>query len=258
MDKNILKQEDLLSKGYGIIPKLVMKDLKISAEAKAIYAYICSYCGAGDTAFPSVELICHDLGISEKRYQRHIKQLKENGYVIVTRNRIKSGFSNNIYTLPKTVAVQNVPVQSIPVQILPVQNVPTNINSLNNNNLNSNKKDNMSSSEKIPFKKIIDHLNQVTGSRFSSKSSDTQKHIKARWNEGNMLEDFISVIDIKNNQWKDNDDMRKYLRPSTLFSAKNFENYKGEAIVEKRKANQKEQVNDIDLHELDKLFGDDT
>lgn len=243
MDKNILKQEDLLSKGYGIIPKLVMKDLKISAEAKAIYAYICSYCGAGDTAFPSVELICHDLGISEKRYQRHIKQLKENGYVIVTRNRIKSGFSNNIYTLPKTVAVQN---------------VPTNINSLNNNNLNSNKKDNMSSSEKIPFKKIIDHLNQVTGSRFSSKSSDTQKHIKARWNEGNMLEDFISVIDIKNNQWKDNDDMRKYLRPSTLFSAKNFENYKGEAIVEKRKANQKEQVNDIDLHELDKLFGDDT
>lgn len=248
MDKNILKQEDLLSKGYGIIPKLVMKDLKISAEAKAIYAYICSYCGAGDTAFPSVELICHDLGISEKRYQRHIKQLKENGYVIVTRNRIKSGFSNNIYTLPKTVAVQNVPVQ----------NVPTNINSLNNNNLNSNKKDNMSSSEKIPFKKIIDHLNQVTGSRFSSKSSDTQKHIKARWNEGNTLEDFISVIDIKNSQWKDNDDMRKYLRPSTLFSAKNFENYKGEAIAEKRKANQKEQVNDIDLHELDKLFGDDT
>ncbi|EPI5815475.1 conserved phage C-terminal domain-containing protein [Enterococcus hirae] len=251
MDKNILKQEDLLSKGYGIIPKLVMKDLKISAEAKAIYAYICSYCGAGDTAFPSVELICHDLGISEKRYQRHIKQLKENRYVIVTRNRIKSGFSNNIYTLPKTVAVQNVPVQSIPVQ-----NVPTNINSLNNNNLNSNKKDNMSSSEKIPFKKIIDHLNQVTGSRFSSKSSDTQKHIKARWNEGNTLEDFISVIDIKNSQWKDNDDMRKYLRPSTLFSAKNFENYKGEAIAENRKVNQKEQVNDIDLHELDKLFGD--
>lgn len=241
MDKNILKQEDLLSKGYGIIPKLVMKDLKISAEAKAIYAYICSYCGAGDTAFPSVELICHDLGISEKRYQRHIKQLKENGYVIVTRNRIKSGFSNNIYTLPKTVAVQN---------------VPTNINSLNNNNLNSNKKDNMSSSEKIPLKKIIDHLNQVTGSRFSSKSSDTQKHIKARWNEGNTFEDFISVIDVKNNQWKDNPEMSKYLRPSTLFSAKNFENYKGEAVAEKKKANQKAKVNDIDLNELDKLFGD--
>lgn len=120
----------------------------------------------------------------------------------------------------------------------------------------SNTNNNMSSSEKIPFKKIIDHLNQVTGSRFSSKSSDTQKHIKARWNEGNTFEDFISVIDVKNNQWKDNPEMSKYLRPSTLFSAKNFENYKGEAVAEKKKANQKAKVNDIDLNELDKLFGD--
>ncbi|MDB1686254.1 conserved phage C-terminal domain-containing protein [Enterococcus durans] len=119
----------------------------------------------------------------------------------------------------------------------------------------SNTKDNMSSSEKIPFKKIIDHLNQVTGSRFSSKSSDTQKHIKARWNEGNTFEDFISVIDVKNKQWKDNSEMSKYLRPSTLFSAKNFENYKGEAIADKKK-NQKPKANDIDLNELDKLFGD--
>ncbi|EMF0078832.1 conserved phage C-terminal domain-containing protein [Enterococcus hirae] len=120
----------------------------------------------------------------------------------------------------------------------------------------SNTNNNMSSSEKIPFKKIIDHLNQVTGSRFSSKSSDTQKHIKARWNEGNTFEDFISVIDVKNNQWKDNPEMSKYLRPSTLFSAKNFENYKGEAVAEKKKENQKAKVNDIDLNELDKLFGD--
>ncbi|WP_306394387.1 conserved phage C-terminal domain-containing protein, partial [Enterococcus faecium] len=106
------------------------------------------------------------------------------------------------------------------------------------------------------FKKIIDYLNQVTGSRFSSKSSDTQKHIKARWNEGNTFGDFISVIEVKNNQWKDNPEMSKYLRPSTLFSAKNFENYKGEAVAEKKKENQKAKVNDIDLNELDKLFGD--
>ncbi|EMF0264466.1 conserved phage C-terminal domain-containing protein, partial [Enterococcus hirae] len=125
-----------------------------------------------------------------------------------------------------------------------------------NNTSFNNTNNNMSSSEKIPFKKIIDHLNQVTGSRFSSKSSDTQKHIKARWNEGNTFEDFISVIDVKNNQWKDNPEMSKYLRPSTLFSAKNFENYKGEAVAEKKKANQKVKVNDIDLNELDKLFGD--
>ncbi len=130
MDKNSLKQEDLLAKGYGMIPKLVMKDAKLSVEAKAIYAYLCSYCGAGDTAFPAIDLICHDLTISEKRFQRHMKQLKDSNYVRIERKRTENGFSNNIYTLPKTVSVQNVPVQSVRVQGVPVQNVPTNINSL--------------------------------------------------------------------------------------------------------------------------------
>lgn len=249
-EKNFLKQEDLLSKGYGMIPKLVMKDQTLSAEAKAIYAYLCSYCGAGNVAFPSVDLICHDLVISEKRYQRHIKLLKETGYVLVARNRLENGFSNNIYTLPKTVSVQNVPVQSVRVQGVPVQNVPTKSNSLKSNSLN---KDNMSSSEKIPYKKIIDHLNQLTDSRFSSKSSDSQKHIKARWNEGNTIEDFISVIDLKVNQWKGNTEMNKYLRPSTLFSAKNFENYKGEAIAVNKKVEQNKPSNNFDFDELEKI-----
>ena len=124
-----LKLEGVLSKGYGIIPKLVMKDADLTIEAKSIYAYLCSYAGGGDTAFPSVELICTDLGISENRYLKHRKLLVDKGYITIKRERKEKGWSNNIYTIAHTVHLQNVGIQ----------NEGTNNNSLNNNNLNNNK-----------------------------------------------------------------------------------------------------------------------
>lgn len=185
-------------------------------------------------------------GLTAGRCSQIITSLKDKGYIEVelVYNKKKDIKNRTIRVVNKL----NTPIKYSKGGYLE--------NCASSNTSFSNTNNNMSSSEKIPFKKIIDHLNQVTGSRFSSKSSDTQKHIKARWNEGNTFEDFISVIDVKNNQWKDNPEMSKYLRPSTLFSAKNFENYKGEAVAEKKKENQKAKVNDIDLNELDKLFGD--
>lgn len=243
---DLLKQEDLLSKGYGIIPKLMMKDTRLSVESKAIYAYLCSYCGAGNTAFPSVDLICHDLEISERRYQKYLKQLKETGYVSVKRERKTNGFSNNIYTLPKTVSVQNVSIRNVPLQNVPVQNDSTNINSLNINSLN---KDNMSSSEKIPYKEIISYLNQVTNKKYKV----TQKWkdlIKARWNEGQRVDDFKKVINVKSSQWLNDSNMNKYLRPQTLFGNK-FDDY----LQEYREPTKPKQTKD-DFEELEDLFGD--
>lgn len=76
----------------------------------------------------------------------------------------------------------------------------------------------------IPYGEIIDHLNAVCGTSFK-KSADTHKrHIKARWNEGQRLEDFIHVIDVMSEEWKTpqpgKKDMRPYLRPETLFGPK--------------------------------------
>lgn len=147
MSNDQLKLVGVMEKGYGIIPKLVMKDKDLSVEAKAIYAYFCSYAGAGNTAFPSVELICSDLNMSDKRFRRHREVLVEKGYLKIHRYRTDNGFSKNIYTLPQeiisvsgqNVSVQNVPVQSVSVQNVSVQNDSTNNNSLNNNSLNNNK-----------------------------------------------------------------------------------------------------------------------
>ena len=146
-----LKNQKVLSKGYGIVSKLVMQDKRLTIEAKAIYAYICSYAGSGDIAFPSIEKLTYDLSISEKRLLKHRRLLEKYGYIKITRNRNSntSTLSNNIYhiifDLPYTekpntenLPVQNLPVQNLPVQNLPVQNVGTNNNNINNNNINNN------------------------------------------------------------------------------------------------------------------------
>ena len=100
-------------------------------------------------------------------------------------------------------------------------------NSINDNN-------NMSSRTspdrpEYPYKDVIDYLNLKAGTAFRSTSKDTQKHIRARIDEGYTLDDFKKVIDSKVSQWgkeprPGEKDMRVYLRPSTLFGTK-FEGY---------------------------------
>ena len=44
---DILRVEGINCKGYGIIPKAVMLDQRLTIQAKAIYAYFRSFAGAG-------------------------------------------------------------------------------------------------------------------------------------------------------------------------------------------------------------------
>ena len=57
--------------------------------------------------------------------------------------------------------------------------------------------------------------------------------MKARYREGYKLDDFKKVIDLKVKEWLNDPHWHKYLRPSTLFNATNFENYLEETRDEK-------------------------
>lgn len=91
-----------------------------------------------------------------------------------------------------------------------------------------NTTENISMSDKsdaAPYKTIIEYLNNKVNKRFSYKSESNRKLIKARFNEGYKLEDFIKVIDIKTNEWINDEKMKSYLQPSTLFRGSNFDKY---------------------------------
>lgn len=87
----------------------------------------------------------------------------------------------------------------------------------------------------VPYKQIIEYLNQQTGSKFNHTGSANQKLIKARWNEmvklkmddETIMDQFKYVIDVKHSHWKDDAYWSQFLRPSTLFGNK-FDQYRNE------------------------------
>lgn len=86
----------------------------------------------------------------------------------------------------------------------------------------------------IPFAEIISYLNEKTGRKFKNVESN-KKFIRARWNEGYVLEDFKTVIENKVASWsgavfQNGANGEKYLQPSTLFGTK-FDNYLNEVRI---------------------------
>ncbi|ARK20345.1 conserved phage C-terminal domain-containing protein [Sporosarcina ureae] len=81
---------------------------------------------------------------------------------------------------------------------------------------------------------VIEYLNNKTGKQFKTENVTTRKCINDRLSEGYTQEDFIRVIDLKTNQWLHLPEFNQYLRPATLFSASNFENYVNEQTLSKK------------------------
>ncbi len=75
---------------------------------------------------------------------------------------------------------------------------------------------------------VIEHLNAKTGSNYRTNSKATVSIIRARLNDGFRLDDCKRVIDTKAEQWLNNPEMSKYLRPETLFRPSHFEGYLNE------------------------------
>lgn len=112
---DILRVEGIMAQGYGINPKIVMRDKRLTPEAKCIYSYLASFAGGGNQAFPSRDIMLDELQMSKDRYYRHLKFLVDADYVRISRTKQKGAFDKNTYTL---VALPN-PVtkeESVPVK----------------------------------------------------------------------------------------------------------------------------------------------
>ena len=257
-----LKLEKVESKGYGVIYKLPMLDKELDVVAKAFYAYLCSYAGAGDSAFPSMDKICYDLGVSRQRLERHRKALIKKGYITIKQVKDKGRFSHNEYTINKTLSpmLQNAttekPTTEKPTTEKPTsENVTYNNNSINNNSINNNSSSNNNNvpvkTDTIPYQEIIEYLNLKTGKKFKHKTAAHRKFIKARWEEGNTFEEFKIVIDKMVCEWTGTE-FQNYLQPSTLFGNK-FENYLNKTSFKFKQNNNKSQKQDAMSMMLEQL-----
>lgn len=100
---------------------------------------------------------------------------------------------------------------------------------------------------------VIQYLNKKTNRNYRIDNQSTQRLINARLKEGYKLEDFIEVINVKVKQWLHDPKMKTFLRPSTLFSPTNFENYLIESKENRRQVKRRE----IEPIELDFTLGEE-
>lgn len=100
---------------------------------------------------------------------------------------------------------------------------------------------------------VIEYLNKKTNRNYRIDNQSTQRFINARLKEGYKLEDFKDVINVTVKQWLHDPKMKTYLRPSTLFSPTNFENYLIESKENRRPVKRRE----IKPIELDFTLGEE-
>ena len=163
------------------------------------------------------------------KIQRIISSLENQGLLIKGNYNQLSYDRTTWYALPKfeQSVVQNQTVNCSDLNNERFKNEqPIPINYQLTKQLTTENKDivEQSSTAPIPYEEIVQYLNQKTGKNFKSTSKATQRHIKARFTDGFVLDDFKQVIDKKCSDWLRDQKMKEYLRPETLFGTK-FESY---------------------------------
>lgn len=146
----------------------------------------------------------HHIKPLDTTFQEGLTQEKNNGLNNELNNGMNNGLNNG----------------------LNINNNVNNDNNVNNNNIVGQEEP--EEKERIPYKEIIDHLNEKAGKSFNSKAAGNKKLIRARWNEGYRVDDFKKVIDNMVANWMgqmfNGKPAEQYLQPSTLFGNK-FDKY---------------------------------
>ena len=168
------------------------------------------------------------------KIQRIIASLENQGLVIKGNYNQLAYDRTTWYALPKfeQSLVQNQTVNCSNLNKTTFKNEqPIPINYQLTKQLTTDNKDivEQSSTTSVPYKEIVDYLNQKTNKNFKYTSKSTQRLINARFKEKFTVDDFKTVIDTKTSQWLKDKKMSAYLRPDTLFGTK-FESYLNEQV----------------------------
>lgn len=168
------------------------------------------------------------------KIQRIIASLENQGLVIKGNYNQLAYDRTTWYALPKfeQSLVQNQTVNCSNLNKTTFKNEqPIPINYQLTKQLTTDNKDivEQSSTMSVPYKEIVDYLNQKTNKNFKYTSKATQRLINARFKEKFTVDDFKTVIDTKTSQWLKDKKMSAYLRPDTLFGTK-FESYLNEQV----------------------------
>lgn len=217
MAESRIKDENFYIISGWMITRLGLKGVPLS-----VYAIIYGFTQDGENEFTgSLQYLCEFTGgTSKPTIIKALKDLVEAGY-ISKREEIINGVQFNRYkvVLPVVKNFNGGSKETLP-------GVVKKFNGGSKETLPNNEIDNKKDKEnkKELYTLIIGRLNEKAGTNYKPSSKATQEYINGRLNDGYTLEDFYTVIEKKCAEWMGTK-MEGYLRPQTLFTPANFENY---------------------------------
>ena len=224
-----MKESKVKDENYINIQGWMVTKLGLKGNELLIYAIIYGFSQTEDQTFNgSLQYLADWTNSTKQGVTKNLKALVEKGYIIK-----EDKYINNVkfceYYATKLDTVYNSVAQGIQQSLTGyTTKFNTHMQQSLTNNINDNidnKLDNIIElKDNVPYQEIVNHLNNSAGTNYRASSKKTRELIKARINEGYTLEDFKVVIEKKTREWINDNKMKGYLRPETLFGTK-FEGY---------------------------------
>jgi biotin operon repressor len=90
--------------GFTQVPNFLLKDPKVSANAKIVYSMLLSYAWNNSCVFPGQERMGEDIGLSQPTIARAVRELEQQGWLEIQR---RGQGKTNIYVLKYRITPAN-------------------------------------------------------------------------------------------------------------------------------------------------------
>jgi uncharacterized phage protein (TIGR02220 family) len=213
---------------YYVIQGWMINELKLKGNSLLVYAIIHGFSQDGETMFEgSLKYLEKAINGSRNTVIKSLKELTEKRLItkdqVIMKNVTFNKYSSN-WTGGTKIAL---PIQELTkggseigpgggAEIAPNKHIL-------NKHINKTPVDSLFSENQVESlpKKVIRYLNEKKSSKKPFELTPTNlNHVESRIKEGFKLQDFKTVIDFKIDEWSNEEKMKKYIRPETLFGSK--------------------------------------
>jgi biotin operon repressor len=83
--ERVIIENETLRAGFAALPYIVLRDVRLSIGARLTYAVLLSYAWQNDSTFVGQAKMAKDMGISGRQLQRYLYELRDKGYIVISR-----------------------------------------------------------------------------------------------------------------------------------------------------------------------------
>jgi len=229
-----------VGKGWTAAPNEILNHTVLSFGSKGVWAYIYSKPKGWDF---SIAGISAQTGDTKYKIQGYVRELEKAKLLVRQQPTNTSGkFGKSVWHISPTPILETVDRNTVygktdERKTVGRKTVDGKLDTSNTIEVTLDSKTIISKTIKEGTSAVIASFNLITGKKITEKGKTTKRLIEARLKDGHTVEDFKDVITLKNAEWKNDNKMKIYIRPATLFNAEKFESYMIE--VNDRRMNKK-------------------